>query len=297
MLLIFYSWLTIWYYISIIPNKQNILNYSHRKSIGFLWKISILSLCFLLALNLTTFAQSGTINSTLSNSDLYTKTHTPTPLAVVWVAIATRLGTQNASTETLPQAFYNDAVSFQDILDRDESNPWVDDIISSNMLLIKEYRNISSTDIQSLLSQSYDKQSTLKAYLETLQSRFNIANRQIVSLQRQQQVFESSMSQIQDQIENLKTKIGNDFSSVNTLATQENIDEYLVLKNTFYTARTYSIFIAQFIEQYEFLNAYNIQTAQVLIDNSDAIIKDAYIVIPESWDTQTLQELNLLFQK
>lgn len=165
------------------------------------------------------------------------------------------------------------------------------------MLLIKEYKNISSTNIQSLLAQSYDKQGTLKAYLETLQSRFNIANRQITELRRQQETFNATMSQVDDQIANLKSKISSDFWAVNTLATQENIDEYLALKNTFYTARTYNIFMAQFIEQYEFLNAYNIQTAQVLIDNSDAIIKDAYIVVPESWDTQPLQDLNLLFQK
>lgn len=269
------------------------MNYLHQKSIQFFCEISIISLTFLLAFQIPVLAQSWEISHTVENQYVYQNNSTKN-LSIVGVAITTNLWTRHSQISSLPVTIYKDVLSIEEVLATSDTT-W-DDFISQNMLLLKEYRNISSTDIQSLLNQTYDKSETLKAYLDMLKNRYDIANTQIVSLEQQKQVFESTMEQTNTQIDELKNKISNDFSSVNTQATNENIDSYLELKNKYTTARMYVIFINKFLEQYSFLNEYNIAKADILLKNSEAIIKDAYIVIPESWDTQLLQDLNLIIE-
>lgn len=268
------------------------MNYLHQKSISFFSQISIVSLIFLLAFQVPVLAQTGSVQKNQANKHLYKNSETRS-LSVVGVAIATNIGTKHTQIRSLPATLYKDVLSIEEVLNKSQSAG--DDIISKNMILIQEYLNISRTDIKSLLSNSYDKSGTLKSYLDTLKTRYNLANRQIASLSQQKQIFETTMVQTNNQIENLKTKISNDFSAVNTQATLENIDKYLELKNTYTTARMYVIFINKFIEQYNYLNEYNSNIANILIQNTDAIIKDSYVVIPESWDINLLQDLNLIF--
>ncbi len=271
------------------------MNYLHGKIIHFLSEISIISLTFLLAFNIPVMAQSSQQSHTTQNKHVYQNAQVKN-LSVVGVAIATNLGTRHTQIQSLPATIYKDVLSIEEVLASSKNKPW-DDVISKNMILLKEYRNISSTDIAQLVSQSYDKQATIKSYLDILKSRYTLANRQIASLNQQKQVLESTMTQTNEQIQQLKNKISSDFSSVDTNATLENIEKYRELKDRFTSARTYVIFINQFIAQYEFLNSYNAEVANIILKNSEAIIKDAYIVIPSSWDTQLLQDLNLIVEE
>lgn len=269
------------------------MNYLNQKSIAIFSQISILSLFFLAVLQIPVFAQNSQPEPQIENKYLYSDASSRN-LSVVGVAISTNLGTKHSEIDTLPATIYKDVLSIEEVL-AGAQEAW-DDIISKNMILIQEYLNVSQTDIKSMLDKSYDKNGALKTYLKTLKSRYNLANKQIVSLTQQKQVFEATMTQTQEQIEALKDKISTDFSAVNTQATLENIDVYLELKNKYTTARMYVIFINKFIEQYEYLNEYNTNIANILIQNSDAIIKDSYVVLPESGDTNILKDLNLLFE-
>jgi len=271
------------------------VNYLYSKSIHFLSEISIISLTFLLAFNIPVLAQSSQPSNTIENKYVYQNSHIKN-LSVVGVAISTNLGTRHTQMSALPATIYKDVLSIEEVLANAENAGW-DDLISKNMILLKEYRNISSTDISVLVSQSYDKQATIKSYLDMLQSQYTLANRQIASLSQQKQIFESTMVQTNNQIEQLKIKISKDFSSVNTQSTLENIEKYRELKDKFNTARTYVVFINKFIVQYEFLNNYNSEIATTIINNSEAIIKDAFIVIPSSWNINLLQDLNLIVEE
>jgi hypothetical protein len=83
-------------------------------------------------------------------------------------------------------------------------------------------------------------------------------------------------------VENLKIKIGTDFSKFDTSSTLENINEYIILKNDYTYARTYIIFVNKFIAQYSFLNEYNKVLLDTLINNKDILVKDSFVVIPDS---------------
>ena len=94
----------------------------------------------------------------------------------------------------------------------------------------------------------------------------------------------------------MKSKIDRDFSWFDTKNTVLNIDSYLKLKKEVNYTRIYIVFINQFINQFTYLNSYNKILLDTLINNKEAIIKDAYIVIPDS-GTQLLQNLNLIYSE
>jgi hypothetical protein len=71
-----------------------------------------------------------------------------------------------------------------------------------------------------------------------------------------------------------------DFKNSDSEGSLENINNYLELKNEYNNARVYISYIDKFLIQYNFLNNYNKNLATVLIKNKEAILKDAYLVIP-----------------
>jgi hypothetical protein len=97
-------------------------------------------------------------------------------------------------------------------------------------------------------------------------------------------------------IENLKEVIDTDFNSFNEEKTWNNIEKYLELRKKYYYAKTYIIFINKFINQYNTLNAYNKKLLDTIINNKDAIIKDAHVVLPDSWN-ELLKKLNLIYEE
>jgi len=102
------------------------------------------------------------------------------------------------------------------------------------------------------------------------------------ALTTQRAILGSSMKTNNNSLNNLKSKISRDFSRFNTENTLKNIDSYLKLKKEYNYSRVYIIFIDQIITQYSYLNSYNKILLDTLINNKEAIIKDAHIVIPSS---------------
>jgi len=90
------------------------------------------------------------------------------------------------------------------------------------------------------------------------------------------------MNDANSQIEVLKGKIGTDFSSNDSEASVQNIEKYLEIKREYDYARIYAVYINQFIVQYDFLNNYNKNLLDVLINNKEALIKDVFVVIPDN---------------
>jgi len=84
------------------------------------------------------------------------------------------------------------------------------------------------------------------------------------------------------QTEILKTKINSDYQKRDAEASKENINNYLEQKNKYNYARTYVIYINQFLREYSLLNDYNKKLLDTLINNKNAIIKEAYVVIPDT---------------
>lgn len=104
------------------------------------------------------------------------------------------------------------------------------------------------------------------------------------------------MNTTNNNIEELKKKIDIDFSSNNSAGTLENINKYLELKKEFYYSRTYIVYINHFINEYNILNNYNKILLDTLINNKEALIKDAFVVIPDS-GAELLKSFNLLYSE
>jgi hypothetical protein len=60
-------------------------------------------------------------------------------------------------------------------------------------------------------------------------------------------MFVSSMESANIEIEQIKSKIEIDFNANDADASLENIDKYLKEKNTYYFAKTYIVYINQFL--------------------------------------------------
>ena len=76
----------------------------------------------------------------------------------------------------------------------------------------------------------------------------------------------------------------------------KNIEEFLKLKQENTSVRTYAIFVDRLLWNYEILNNYNSKVLNVLKANKDIIIKNSYIVLPNSWG-EILQDLNVLYSE
>ncbi|MDR2411896.1 MAG: hypothetical protein LBD88_05045 [Candidatus Peribacteria bacterium] len=122
----------------------------------------------------------------------------------------------------------------------------------------------------------------LDAIIGQLEYRYNLAVEQMKALLSQRTVLENEMSSADSQVESLKNKINSDFQKNDATASYENIEKYLELKNRYYYARTYAIYINQFLADYNALNEYNKKLLDTLINNKTALIKDAYVVIPDT---------------
>jgi hypothetical protein len=150
------------------------------------------------------------------------------------------------------------------------------------MIIVEEYKNILKTDIKSILDQSKNRAEILDALIEQFEFRYEKSVKQIISLNEQKAIFEREMNEANSQIEILKVKINTDYKKRDSVASKENITNYLEQKNKYNYARTYIIYINHFLSDYVSLNDYNKKLLDTLINNKDAIVKEAYVVIPSS---------------
>ena len=265
------------------------------KSISnFLVKILATSTALVIVLNIATSYLWVSAVSEIQNNNKNYKNTKNAILSGPWVAITTNIWTRFKQNESLPVSIYKEVMSVSEIIWNKQTAKT--DLISKNMLIIREYLNVLKIDVKSLIDNSYDKPSTLKVFLQQLKYRYELSVESQKNLIKQRDSLEKDMKISENKINNLKTKISSDFSAFNSEETLENIDNYLKLREEYTYARTYIIFINKFIKQYAFLNDYNKDLIDALINNRDAIVKDSYVVIPNSW-AELLKKLDLLYEE
>lgn len=269
-----------------------------KQFIKFLIKILILSIFFVFIFYIwSNIIINANISNTLSNitkneNNSNFKKINSSSLWKTWVAISTNIWIKYKQRSETPATIYKDIFSINEIInDQDLANS---EIIWNNMKAIEEYRNVLQVNVKQLIDTSYDKSSMLDSFIDQLEYRYLIWIENIKNLNEQKNVFEESMNSSNSSIEELKTKIQSDFNTNNSDESLNNIDEYLKLKTEYYYARTYIIYINNFLKEYTYLNNYNKLLLDTLINNKEAIIKNAYVIIPDSWN-QLLKDFDLLF--
>ena len=257
----------------------------------FLIKILLVSTLLVITINLLTVYFNLDANDTNNNKNY--KNTKNVILAKTWVAITTNIWIRFKQTKSLPATIYKEVMSISEIISNSSSAKT--DLISKNMSIIREYLNVLQTDIKRLIDNSYDKPVTLKVFLQQLKYRYELALENQKNLIKQKDVLEQDMRDAESKIDNLRSKISSDFINFNSTKTIENIDDYFKLREEYTYARTYIIFINNFLKQYAFLNDYNKDLINILFNNRDAIVKDSYVVIPDSWWTELLKKFELLY--
>lgn len=210
----------------------------------------------------------------------------------VWVAISTNIGTRYKQTAETPVNIYKDVVDIWYILGN--NNVAKDKIITANMVFLNEYFNILKTDIRSLLSSSNDREFALNSFIAQLEYRYKAWVENAKTLSSQKAELVSSLNSSNNEIENIKDKISNDFWNFNNAETLKNIDSYLEIKKENTNALTYIIFINKFLDYYSILNDYNKKVLDTLINNKEILIKNSQVVIPDTgWEL--LKQLKILY--
>lgn len=268
---------------------------------NFLWKVFISTSIVVIIFSIwndiiyvfNTNSEVPELNAAQENSDVYKNTQINS-LWKTWVAITTNVWIKYKQRTEIPATIYSDVFSVNQLLQ--DNSAWSSELIASNMQITEEYQNVLKTDIKWLLANSKNKAEILDAIIEQLEFRYEKSVKQITSLNEQKNIFNNEMLKAEANIETLKIKINTDFKNKDSVASKENIDNYLIEKNTYYHARTYIIYINKFLIDYSYLNDYNKKLLDTLINNKDALVKEAYVVIPDTWTT-LLRDFDLLYEE
>ncbi|NVP17313.1 hypothetical protein HUU51_01215 [Candidatus Gracilibacteria bacterium] len=271
-----------------------------RKFKGFLLKVitltTIIVVGFSLGNNILNATETTKLNSATeqNTNNINYQNVNNSKLGKTGVAITTNIGIRYKQRTEIPATIYKDVFSVNNLVLNGEVGS--QELIAANMIVLEEYKNVLKTDIKGLLSNSKNRAETLDAIIGQLEFRYEKSVKQIISLNEQKDIFSREMVDANAQTELLKNKINTDYQKRDAVASKENINNYLEQKNKYNYARTYVIYINQFLREYALLNDYNKKLLDTLINNKTAIIKEAYVVIPDT-GVSLLKEFDLLYDE
>jgi len=236
------------------------------------------------------------VNTENKNSEVFSSASS-SGFWTIWVALSTRIGTNfsNTSVSGSPEESYYDEITF--IWENTSEKRIIrSNLIQQNMIIIREYLNLSRTDIKWILSSSNNRKSTLEWFISQLEMRYINSTKSISSLENQKALLLSEITKIESGIEATKGSMEKNFSESNPDATLGDVDDYFALRARYTEAFTDIVFINQFLKQHAFLNNYNKGILDTLINNKEALINESYVVIPDSGG-EYLRPLELLFEE
>jgi hypothetical protein len=260
----------------------------------FIRKIILLSLLLSFLINLAvlyassvvggaTYAQSG-------NDELFARAGTKT-LGTTGIALATNIGTNATERAATPVTLSSSASSIGTLLA--DTSEGQSRMVASNMVAIQAYYNLLKTDVPALLDKSYDRESMLQSFIDQLQSRYveTVSVQNLIASQAQQ--LSATAESSDAKIEALKADLSTAYANLDYDRTETIIEQYLKERENNTYARTYLVFLSKFSATYGTLNNYNKVLLDTLINNKDALVKRAKIVLPDS-GTNLLQSLKLV---
>lgn len=265
-----------------------------------LLKVSILSFIIISLLNIwNNFINAKKESEVISeknntNNTIYSNSKID-PIANIWVAISTNIWIKYFKKQDISyDNIYQEIYSIDDILNNKEEIK--DELIAKNILYIKEYFNFVKTDFNTLLINTNDKKTTLNNIINQLEIRFTNSIKALSLLSKQKEILLDEYSNTINKIESVKKDMEENYDTINLEWLNKNLDEYYDLKRDEAILKTYIILISWFENRYNIINNYNKLLLDTLINNKDIIIKDSYVVIPDSWD-QLISDFNLIISE
>ena len=259
--------------------------HTHMKK--FLLKISAITIISVLILNIwDNLLNASVLEKNDNNNQLNFKNINTWDLGKVWVALTTKVWITWQNLLKWNQVFSGVILESKS-----------DEILLSHMTFIKDYFNFLKTDVKNLIQSSYDKSDMLQAYIDQIEIRYRLWIQREQDLITKRDTFISDIESYSTQIESLKQKISYDFHQNDAEKSLENIAKYLELNTKLNNAKIYANYINNFIQQYDSLNNYWKNMANVILINKDAIIKDSYVVVPQNLWIESLKQFNLLYEE
>ena len=258
----------------------------NNKNIKNILKIVTVFLSLILFYRISIFLvnANNSIKSENKNSSNY-KSILVSDISKSGVAITTNIWTKYKKSSTINSAIYEEYFSIEEI--KKNKKMAQDNLISNNLIAIKEYQALLRTDFKAYLNNSTDRKKTFEAIYWQLSVRLNNWINTV-------KILTAEMDSIDNKLKSIKQKITVDYKKADWDAISKDIEEYLLLKNDYTFVRTYVVFINSFLNYYKVLNEYNSKLLNIFNSNKDAIIKWSYVVLPSGW-TEILKDYWLLY--
>ncbi len=270
----------------------------NRKSINILVKISIITTCFIIIINLISGDFNNYIksnNKLISEENKYVfKSADSNNLWNIALAITTNIWIWYKKRQNTPINSYKDIKLIWSLIW--DSKFILNELIKINMLAIKDYLNFVKIDIKSLLNTSKNRKDALENIIWWLELRYKNAIHNISILNNYRISLIKEMTNITNNIEILKTKMNFDVKKYNSQESIKNINKYVELKENYNSKKVKVVYINHFLKQYTFLNNYTKILLDTLINNKEAIINKWHIVIPDSWD-DLIKKFDLIYSE
>lgn len=265
----------------------------NNKNIKNILKIVTVFLSLILFYRISIFLvnANNSIKSENKNSSNY-KSILVSDISKSGVAITTNIWTKYKKSSAINSAIYEEYFSIEEI--KKNKKMAQDNLISNNLIAIKEYQALLRTDFKAYLNNSTDRKKTFEATYWQLSVRLNNWINTVKILAKQRELLTAEMDSIDNKLKSIKQKITVDYKKADWDAISKDIEEYLLLKNDYTFVRTYVVFINSFLNYYKVLNEYNSKLLNIFNSNKDAIIKWSYVVLPSGW-TEILKDYWLLY--
>lgn len=169
-------------------------------------------------------------------------------------------------------------------------------LIRSNLMIIREYLNLSRTDVKVMLSNASDRRSVLEWFISELEHKRKNSILSVQSLEAQKSKLLGHLEKIDSEIETSKIQMEWHFEKAMVEETLSDVDTYFDLRRQYTETFTDIVFINQFLKQHIFLTRYNETLLDTLRTNKEQIINKTYVVIPDS-GSDYMRELKLIFDE
>ena len=166
-------------------------------------------------------------------------------------------------------------------------------LIGSNMLAISAYVNVLKTDIVGMLDQATDRTRTLDEQIELLKSYYTKTNERLALINEQINDLKGIITSSMEVTNTAKSSMETQYQAFDYSGVDGLIEDYVTAKNNENKARVYLVYLERFQRAYGILQGKNKVLLDTLINNREALIKKATVVIPDS-GRDLMKKLNLI---
>ena len=262
----------------------------HKQTIKTFGRITTLTLIILVLFRVTTAFLEPQDTSELNKYNF--KSAASSELGNVWVAVSTNIWIrfeQNKNTSNNNSSIKLGMLSWDTMADRQE-------VLSVNILALKDYNNLMRTDVRKLLSSSSNPWKALDSFISQLETRYKNGVQNGRALELQVTKLETDMETALEAVRKHKAEMSAGLKAHDTDAIMIAMDNYLIETNNYNIAQSNLMFVKYFVRKYLEFSVQNQVLLDTLINNKQALSSGSFIVIPDSW-ADLLKDLNLILDE